>query len=148
MLHRPPGPDAIATDRWTAPFWSAARDGRLVVCACARCGTQRMPPGPFCPRCASQEIDWRPLPGTGRVYSYTIVRRAVTPAMEGHLPYAPAVIALDGADGVRLVSAVVDTPVAALAIDAPVALVWHRLASGDAVPYFRVAEAPVSGDRG
>lgn len=136
----------IASDRWTAPFWAAARERRLVVCECARCATLRMPPGPFCPNCRSGEIVWRPVAGAGRVYSYTVVRHAIAPELEGCVPYAPAVIELDGAPGVRLVSAIVDSPAEALAIGAPVSLAWHALASGDVLPFFRIAPATSTGD--
>jgi uncharacterized OB-fold protein len=140
LLRLPPCPGSILTDRWSEPFWKAARQRRLVVCACTECGLLRMPPSPFCPNCQSQEITWREIPGTGRLYSYTIVHRSVIPGAEGNLPYAPAVVELDGAPSVRLVSAVVDAKAEDLRIDAPVEVCWHALTSGSVVPYFRLAQ--------
>ena len=69
-----------------------------------------MPPTPFCPICHSQVLLWEPLSGRGAVFSYTIVAHAILPEMQSHLPYVPAVISLEGADGVRLISNVVDVP--------------------------------------
>lgn len=138
-LQRPPCPDAIEVDCWTAPYWAAVAERRIVVCACAQCQTLRMPPGPYCPQCRSQRVAWIDVPGTGQVYSYTIVRRAVIPRMESHLPYAPAVIGLDGAPPIRLISAVVESELEDLRVGAAVEPVWHALASGQLVPFFRLA---------
>jgi uncharacterized OB-fold protein len=61
--------------------------------------------------------------------------------MDAHLPYVPAVIALDGADGVRLISNVVDIEVQAITVGLRVQVVWDDAPSqGVAVPRF----APVA----
>jgi uncharacterized OB-fold protein len=127
---------APAVDRWTEPFWAAAREHRLVAPRCAACGTFRMPPTPFCRNCRSQEIDWTPLPGTGSLYSYTVVARAILPGMDESLPYVPAVVALDGAGDARLISNVVDVPIDALSVGLPLRVVWDDDWGGFTVPRF------------
>jgi uncharacterized OB-fold protein len=130
------------TDAWTAPFWEAAKAHRLVVARCASCGHHRMPPTPFCPGCRSQEIDWAESAGRGAVYSYTVVSREIMPGMADSLPYVPAVITLDDAGGVRLISNVVDAEVEAIVVGAPVDVVWDDREDGITVARFRlVAEA-------
>ena len=77
-----PPPDALfapETDRWTEPFWRAAGEGRLVAPRCAKCGTFQMPPQPYCPECLSQEKDWVTLSGRGKLFSYTVMHRAIHP---------------------------------------------------------------------
>ena len=143
-LRLPPHPNRLAEDRSTAPFWEAARERRLVVCECATCHALRMPPGPFCPNCQSQSVQWRGVPGTGSVYSYTIVRRALTPESAKGIPYAPAVIALDDAPGIRLVSAVVGCAPEKVGIDARVRPLWHALPDGHVVAYFTLDESAES----
>lgn len=128
----------VVTDRWTEPFWAHAREGRLVIATCGACRTMRMPPGPYCPVCRSQDIEWRTLSGQGTVYSYTVVRRSIIAGMEDSIPYVPAVVTLEGANGNRLVSAVVKSPIEDIRIDAPVALVWSNGPGGQPVPYFRL----------
>lgn len=140
VLHYPPSPQSIAVDRWTAPFWAAARERRLVVCECARCSTLRMPPGPFCPQCQSNEVTWRAVTGEGRVYSYTLVTRAITPEMAASLPYAPAVIELVDAPSVRIISAIVESRLEAVAVGVPVAIAWHATPTGDVLPFFKVTQ--------
>ena len=95
-----------------------------------------MPPTPFCPHCQSQSIDRRTLSGRGTVYSCTLVERAILPGMEAHLPYVPAVVELEGAGGVRLISNVVDVEVAAITVGMAVAAVWDDHVKGVALPRF------------
>lgn len=126
----------LVVDQWTQPFWDACREHRLVVPRCVDCGTTRFPPGPFCPACQSQGVDWVDLPGTGSVYSYTIVSRSLTPEMDDSIPYAPAVIQLDGAEGRRLISCVVDAPLDGVRVGAGVRVWWEDRSDGVAVPRF------------
>ena len=142
----PPPAGRIVTDRWTAPFWDAVADRRLVVAQCADCGTARMPPTPFCPTCRSQRIDWTPLSGGGEIYSYTIVVRAIVPGMEAFLPYVPAVIALDGGGGTRLISNIAGCDVDAIAVGMRVMLRW-RDDGASPFPYFVLDEAPPGATR-
>ncbi len=138
QAHYPPllKPDLVQ-DRWTAPFWDAARAKTLTVPVCAACGTYRFPPTPFCPNCQSSDIRWQPLSGRGQVYAFTVVRRAIIPEVAEHIPYVPALITLSGAGGLRLMSAVVDTPVEAVQVGMEVEVVWSMHPSDQPVPYFR-----------
>lgn len=130
---------SLCADRWTQPFWDAARERRLVAAQCASCGRFRMPPTPFCPHCRSQEIEWPTLSGRGTIFSYTIVTRAIVPAMEGCIPYVPALIDLDGAPGARLTSNVVDVPIDEIGVGAAVKAVFVERADGVVVPRFTLA---------
>ena len=133
----PPELFKLSTNAWTQPFWDATARHELVAAQCADCGTFRMPPTPFCPCCQSQRIDWQTLSGRGEVYSYTIVERAILPGMDEHLPYVPAVITLDGAGGVRLISNVVDVELADIRVGMAVQVVWDDVpGQGVAVPRF------------
>jgi uncharacterized OB-fold protein len=134
-------PEALFTpvaDRWTAPFWEAARAHRLTACRCAACGAFRMPPTPFCPDCRSQAVDWPDLPGTGTLFSFTVVRRAISPEMEGHLPYVPALVDLDGAPGARLMTTVVGCALADLRIGARLRIGWRDRSDGWSVPEAKI----------
>lgn len=128
----------VKTDSWTAPFWWKASEQTFVVATCKSCGKMRMPPGPFCPKCLDQRIEWTPLSGLGVIYSYTIVRRAITPEMKAHVPYVPAVVTLQGAQDLRLVGAVVESPIENISIDASVEVIWRSGAGGQLVPYFKL----------
>ncbi len=128
---------AIAPDADTAPFWDACRERRLVIQRCAACGLFRHPPIAGCPSCGSRSTDWVAVAGTGMVYSYTIVRHAVTPELAPHVPYNAALIALDGAPGVKLISNVVDASPEEMRIGLPVEVAWEEARPGVVLPRFR-----------
>lgn len=124
----------IPTDAWTQPFWDAAAEERLILPHCTSCGTYRWPPGPFCPECSAQELSWTEA-GQGRVYSYTVAPRF---AEGGETRVAvPALIEFPQAGGVRLIAAIVETPIADLAVGAPVRTQFSQAANGK-VPVFRI----------
>ncbi len=86
-------------DELTQPFWDAATEGRLTAPQCTRCGTFVLPPQPFCFECQSQAFEWVDLPGTGTVYTYTVVRHPLAPQLAEVVPYVSGVIELDGTQG-------------------------------------------------
>lgn len=78
----------------TAPFWEAARDHRLIVQRCDRCGKFRFYPGSGCDRCASPAFTWIDMSGRGRIYSWIVVRRTVDVAWQRRVPFVSAIIEL------------------------------------------------------
>jgi uncharacterized OB-fold protein len=123
-------------DRWTEPFWAAAREHRLVAARCVSCGTLRQtPPGPFCWECSAQEVQWIDLPGTGVVHSYTVVRSA-GPAAAQDVPFVMAVVDLDDAPGVRLITNIVDIDVDEVTIGRQVVVRWDDVDDETTIPRF------------
>ena len=86
-------------DDLTQPFWDAAAEGRLSAPQCTVCGTFVLPPQPFCFACQSQAFEWVDLPGTGTIYTYTVVRHPLAPQLADVVPYVSGVIELDGTQG-------------------------------------------------
>ena len=127
----------IPIDRWTEPFWEAAANRELVLPRCGACGAHRWPPGPFCPECRSQAVDWVPA-GPGRLYSYTVVRQPAAAADTPGRIVVPGLVEFPEAGGVRIMAAIVDCPIDALAIDAPLTLDWVRKGQTQ-VPVFAIA---------
>ena len=58
------------------------------------------------------------------------------PDMLAYLPYVPAVIELEDAPGVRLVSNLVDVEVSTVDVDMKVSLVWDDQSCGVSLPRF------------
>ena len=121
----------------TAGWWEACTAHRLVVQRCTRCGATRHPPGPVCPACRSTSSEWAPLPGTGTVYTLTVVRQAFLPALADRVPYVVAAIEPDGGGGARMVSNVVDCDPEAVSIGMAVEVVWEDMGPELALPRFR-----------
>ena len=122
---------AIPMDSWSLPFWEAAQERRLIVPRCGECAIWRWPPGPFCPSCHSQSVEWRDC-GQARIYSYTVVRDAE------HL-HIPALVEFPDAGGVRLLVAIVGASAEAVKIGASVVPEWV-VAANTLVPVFRLAD--------
>ena len=129
-------PPALA-DATSLPFWQAAAEHRLVVQRCTGCGHTRLPPAPICPECRSAASDWKEISGRGEVYTYTVVHRPIAAGQQ--LPFVIAVIALEGAGGVRMISNVVGASPDELAIGMPVELDWIER-WGQPFPVFRPVE--------
>jgi uncharacterized OB-fold protein len=89
-------------DALTRPFWTAARDHRLLLQRCRPCGAYQFYPRPFCLACQSDDVGWVESPGRGEVYSVTTVRMSVLPELEP--PYQVAIVQLD--EGPRLLGSI------------------------------------------
>ena len=81
------------------PYWEAAAEGRLVIQACAACGTLRHYPRLLCNRCHSDAATWQPASGQGRVHSWTVSHHAFHPSFVAELPYT--LLTVDLMEGVR-----------------------------------------------
>jgi hypothetical protein len=145
LLHAAPAElVSLAPDSYTAPFWEACAEHRLIVQRCVACQQIRQPPGPFCSRCRSTDYDWKPLSGNGRLYSYTIVRHALVPMLRPHLPMAIAVVEPVDAPSVRLVANLVDLDVDDVAIGMDLEIVWDDVSPGVSVYRFRPTKGATS----
>lgn len=118
-------------------YWDFIDRRELRIQRCTGCARFRHPPMPNCPYCRSSRFDWQPVSGKGTVFTYTIVRHAAHPALKLALPFNVAVIMLDDADDVRIVSNVVDTAPDEIGIGMPVELVWEPREDGGWLPRFR-----------
>ncbi len=131
----PDGMPMPLADPISLPWWEAAAGHRLVVQHCTDCEHTRHPPAPLCPECRSEGSDWLKLSGRGEVYTFTIVHRPI--AANQSLPFVIAVVALEGAGGIRMISNLVGVDPDALEIGLPVELVWEDMSPDVAIPRFR-----------
>lgn len=138
----PDGMPPPLADSTTLPWWEAAAEHRLVVQRCASCGHTRLPPAPVCPTCRSAESDWQEVPGRGEVYTYTTVYRPMAAGQA--LPFLIAVIALEDAGGVRIISNLVGVEPEAVTIGMPVEVVWEDMSADLSIPRFRPAPGGVA----
>ncbi len=111
----------------TRPYWDAAKEGRLLVKRCTACGEPFHYPREICPFCDSSETVWSEAKGDGTVYSYSIMRRAEP-------PYCIAFVTL--AEGITMMSNIVDCDIDAVRIGDPVKVVFKPSADGQPVPMF------------
>ena len=57
--------DLPTPDIETQPFWDGARDGKLLDPALQRLRRDHFYPRPFCPKCWSDDVEWKEASGRG-----------------------------------------------------------------------------------
>jgi uncharacterized protein len=117
------------------PFWDAARRHQLVAQRCRGCGAFRFPARDLCSACLSREAEWVPVSGRGTVFSFAIMHQVYHPGFADEVPYAVVVIEL--AEGVRMLSNLVGCPVADIAVGMPVEVVFEDASPEVTLPKFR-----------
>jgi len=121
---------ALPSNPETQAFWDACADRRLLVRKCTSCSKVHWYPRTLCPFCFSDRTVWQDSPGTGRIYSYSIMRRVAK-------PYAIAYVTLD--EDVTLMTNIVDCDLDAIRIGLPVRVAFRDLPEGRTIPVFAPA---------
>jgi len=114
----------------TRPFWEAAAAGRLLIKRCAACGERHSYPRSICPFCGSDRTEWQEASGKATIYSYSVMRRVP-------VPYAIAYVTL--AEGVTMMTNIVDCDLDAIRIGQEVKVVFRPTEGGPPVPMFAPA---------
>ena len=118
-----------------APFWEGVRAHQLRLQRCDDCGRFRFIPGEMCPGCYSAAATWTEVSGRGRVYTYTVVHRAPTPAYQADAPYVIAHVELD--EGPRIISTLVDCAVEEVSVGMPVEVGYEEADADLTLYHFR-----------
>jgi uncharacterized protein len=123
----------------TREFWEGVKRGELRIQRCRSCAKAYFYPRPFCPHCASRDVEWFTASGRGKLHSYVINHRAA-PAFRDMVPYVIAVVELE--EGPRMMSNIVGIEVTPenLPIDMPVEVTWERQDDEITLPLFRPAQ--------
>ncbi len=87
----------------TSEFWAGTRVGELRFQRCRSCRHAYLPPRPWCPACASADVEVEVASGEGRVVS-AVVSHLPAPGFE--TPFVLAVVEL--AEGPRLLTDIVN----------------------------------------
>jgi len=96
--------DIPIIDSASAPYWDAARQGRLLIAGCGACGKVHHYPRPFCPHCWSDDVQPVQASGAGTLYTYSTVYANDLPPFRDRLPYVAAIVEL--AEGPRVMTTI------------------------------------------
>ncbi|MBT2477915.1 bifunctional MaoC family dehydratase N-terminal/OB-fold nucleic acid binding domain-containing protein [Streptomyces sp. ISL-94] len=118
-------------------FWDGVRDHKLLIQRCTACATLRFPWLPGCNACASPDWDTVEASGAGTVFSYVVIHHPPFPAFDP--PYAVVLVEL--AEGVRVISNVIGVPYDKVCIGLPVQLEFLRVEDELELPVFRGSAA-------
>jgi uncharacterized OB-fold protein len=122
----------------TREFWEGAKRHELRIQRCLDCKRAYFYPRPFCPHCASRNVEWFTASGKGTLYSYVIVHRG-PPGFQDWLPYVIAVVQLE--EGPRMMSNVINVEPAPehLPPDLPLEVTWEQQSDDITLPLFQPA---------
>ena len=84
----------------------AAKDGKLLAWACAKCGHKSITPMYVCPEDGSRDIKTVQLPSTGKIEAYTVQKLIAPEEFLNDIPFAFVVVKLD--DGTLVSGMVLD----------------------------------------
>ncbi|MBL0122973.1 MAG: OB-fold domain-containing protein [Betaproteobacteria bacterium] len=118
-------------------FYDWCRLGELRFQRCTQCGSFRHVPREVCAECSSFGWEWVRSSGKGTIYTWTVVERALHPAYAKAVPYAPVVVEM--AEGVRLLSRIIDCAPEDLRMGMRVRVAFEPLDAELTVPCFRRA---------
>ncbi|WP_165954179.1 Zn-ribbon domain-containing OB-fold protein [Seongchinamella unica] len=85
------------------PYWDGCKQGVLRLQYCSDCDRFQFYPRILCSECGGRSLSWRSVSGRGRVASFTVVRRGISPAYPA--PYVVALIDLE--EGPRMMSNII-----------------------------------------
>jgi uncharacterized OB-fold protein len=124
----------------SAPFWRAAKEHRLLLPHCNKCGGLWFPPSLRCMRCLSDDTGWIEASGKAKIHSFVTFHRLYHPAFAGELPYVVAVAEL--AEGPRLLTNIIGISVDEVRCGMPVSVVFDDVSAEIAIPKFAPSGAP------
>ncbi|MDV3124596.1 Zn-ribbon domain-containing OB-fold protein [Mycobacterium sp. 21AC1] len=132
-----PRADIPTIDAASAPYWAAAREGRLLITRCSVCAKVHHYPRPFCPYCWSEDVHPVQASGTGTLYTYsTVFVNDLSPFKE-RLPYIAAIVQLT--EGPRLLTTIEGADPHNLRVDVPVDAVFRPVDENDpASPFLTI----------
>ena len=132
--------DIPTIDSTSAPYWAAARDGRLLIAGCSACDKVHHYPRPFCPFCWSEDVRPVQATGTGTLYTYsTVYVNDLTPFAD-RLPYVAAIVELD--EGPRLMTIIEGVAPEKLRVGMPVTAVFRPVDDADPDSPYMTAFTP------
>nr|WP_307544594.1 OB-fold domain-containing protein [Streptomyces sp. V3I8] len=132
----PPRRPRPVVNRDNTGFWEGVSRHHLLIQRCEGCRTLRFPWLPGCNACGCLEWDTVEAAGGGTVYSYVVMHHPPFPAFDP--PYAVVLVEL--AEGVRMISNVVGVPHDRVRIGMPVRLEFEWVDEELELPVFRAIE--------
>jgi uncharacterized OB-fold protein len=128
-----------ALEPHTAPYWKAAREGRLVLQRCASCERVQFPPELSCTHCGAAECEWTEASGRARLYTWTLCHPPLLPYFAERAPWAVAAVELE--EGPRMTTRIVGIEPDEYVMDMPLVADFEPVDEQRGLVVFRPAPA-------
>jgi uncharacterized protein len=126
----------------TRDFWEGCRQHEIRIQQCTDCGMFRFPPQHMCRTCNSEHSVWSKVSGRGTIYSFIIPTNpspGELPARGFAYPFAVGLIELEGTDGVRIASNIIDCELSDIKIGLRVEPHFDDINDEISLPKFRLS---------
>lgn len=131
----PPAKPAPHPTLISAPYWESLNEGKLSIQKCTACGSRQHYPRPFCVTCLSPDLEWEAASGRATLFSFTIVRRAASPAFAADVPYVLAIVELE--EGPHMTGNVIGIPAEEVVVGMPLELTMVTVGDGQSLPQWK-----------
>jgi len=121
----------------TRPYWEGCKAHELRIQRCAACGQHQFYPRLYCAQCFSDRVEWVKASGRGKVATFTIVRRPVSPAFADDVPYVVALVTLE--EGPTMMTNIIGIDVEKIEIGMPVMVTFDDWSEEIAIAKFKPA---------
>lgn len=116
------------------PYWEAAREERLILQNCDKCGSTIFHPRYICPYCYSRELSWIDASGRGELYSYSTQYYGATDEWDEDVPYTVGIVHLE--EDVYMFTNIVNYTSDELVVGTPVQVVFDHVTEEVTLPKF------------
>ena len=127
----------LVNEAVSRPFWDAAKRHELVMPRCLNCSNMFFYPREQCPNCYSDNTEWVPVSGKGRVYSYTVVYQPANRAFQEEAPYIFAIVQLN--EGPRIPTNLLECEIDGVELEMPVEVVFDDVTDDVTLVKFKPA---------
>ena len=127
------------------PFWESLKARAVQVQRCDNCHAYLYIPKDICNHCHSDRLTWTPISGHGEIYTYTVVRRAPTPAYAEDAPYTLVHVTMD--EGFRMIGKLNGVAPEDVRIGAPVQITYEEVTPEWTLMEFEPAPATAGAER-
>ena len=117
------------------PFWQGLDEWEVRLPVCRACGAAHLPPGPVCPYCLSDDLDWRRASGKATLSTWVVERKKWFAALDP--PYIVGEVELEEGPRMPVWIPIQDLP--HLRIDRPGSIDVARAPNGRNLPHFHIA---------
>jgi uncharacterized OB-fold protein len=118
------------------PYWDFARRGKLAAIRCRDCAHVHFPPGPVCPECLSDNLEWFATSGRGTLFSWVEFHHPYWDCVKPALPYNVVLVKLD--EGPLIASNLIDENLDGLKLGMAVEAVFEPIPGDMALPKFKL----------
>jgi uncharacterized OB-fold protein len=115
-------------------YWRSAREHALKLPFCVSCDAAFYPPQSRCPRCLGDGVEWRPVSGRAKVYTWVIVHQVYDRSFADRVPYVVATVELE--EGPRLITNIVNCEPEVVRANMPVRIVYKDVTDEVALVQF------------